>query len=391
MDRNTFSHLVKDALAHLYHHAYLQRHPLAGLLVADPTQELGGLTLHRVLLEAIEALRPPPRIPPTSAAWRPYLALSLRYVEGMEASQVAEELGISPRQFRREQQKGLDALTELLWARYQQLQAHPNHELSLSLLNAEVARLAAAPTAGITPVEATVQGVISTLSGLAARQQISLAAALPPDLPAVSMDRVVLRQILLNVLTYLLDRCLRGAIELTAHKMAQQVELVIRYTGEVLPRPTAEEEDRLSVAARLIETQGGEMHLVAKEGLTVRLSLPVRHPPTVLVIDDNPEVIQLFQRYLSGAYHVVGATTSQEALRLAQELHPHVITLDVMMPTQDGWEILQNLKNHPATQDIPVIVCSVLRERELALSLGAADFLAKPITQEMLLRALARF
>jgi CheY-like chemotaxis protein len=112
----------------------------------------------------------------------------------------------------------------------------------------------------------------------------------------------------------------------------------------------------------------------------------------VLVIDDNPEVIQLFQRYLGGgAYYVVGATTSQEALRLTREIRPHAITLDVMMPTQDGWEILQNLKNHPATKDIPVIVCSVLREHELALSLGAADFLAKPITQQMLLMALTRF
>jgi CheY-like chemotaxis protein len=393
MDRNTFSQLVRDALAHLYDHAYLQRHPLAGLLIADSAQELGGLTLHRVLLEAIEALRPSPRVPSTAPAWRPYLALFSRYVDGLHPRQVAQELGISPRQFRREQLKGLEALTDLLWARYLQVQGVSGpEELPRSQLNAEVARLGAAPSDSITSIGATVQGVLSTLARLAARQHMSLAAALPPDLPLVSVDRVVLRQILLNVLTHILNRGANGAVELTARLAGQEVELTIEHRGEIsAPPPAAQADDRLTVAARLVEMQGGQMILTEEGGFAVRLLLPVRHPPTVLVIDDNPDVIQLFQRYLSGgAYHVVGATTSQEALRLAQEIRPYAITLDVMMPTQDGWEILQNLKNHPATKDIPVIVCSVLRERDLALSLGAADFLAKPITQEMLLRALAR-
>lgn len=393
MDRNTFSQLVRDALAHLYDHAYLQRHPLAGLLVADPAQELSGLTLHRVLLEAIEALRPSPRVPPTTPAWRPYLALFSRYVDGLHPRQVAQELGISPRQFRREQLKGLEALTDLLWARYLQLQGVSEpEELPHSQLNAEVARLGTASSDSITPIRATVQGVLSTLAKLAARQHVSLAATLPADLPPVSVDRVVLRQILLNVLTHILDRGADSSVELSARLVGQEVELTIEHRGEVpVPPSVAPGDDRLAVVTRLVEMQGGQMSLTEKSGFTVRLLLPVRHPPTVLVIDDNPDVIQLFQRYLSGgAYHVVGAITSQEALRLAQELRPHAITLDVMMPTQDGWEILQNLKNHPTTKDIPVIVCSVLRERDLALSLGAADFLAKPITQEMLLKALAR-
>ena len=74
----------------------------------------------------------------------------------------------------------------------------------------------------------------------------------------------------------------------------------------------------------------------------------------------------------------------------ARELRPAAIALDVMMAGQDGWETLQQLKNHPQTQAIPVLICSVLREPELARFLGAAALLPKPVTRPELLGALAR-
>jgi CheY-like chemotaxis protein len=86
---------------------------------------------------------------------------------------------------------------------------------------------------------------------------------------------------------------------------------------------------------------------------------------------------------------VVGATAGAEVLKLARELAPVAVALDVMMPTQDGWEVLQSLKNDPTTRNIPVIICSVLDDPELAYSLGAAAYLHKPVTQADLLSALA--
>ena len=74
--------------------------------------------------------------------------------------------------------------------------------------------------------------------------------------------------------------------------------------------------------------------------------------------------------------------------RLAREVLPAAITLDIMMPNQDGWEILQALKSDPATRSIPVIICSVLEDPELAHSLGAAAYLQKPISQAALLDVL---
>ncbi|MER3439355.1 MAG: hybrid sensor histidine kinase/response regulator, partial [Chloroflexota bacterium] len=95
---------------------------------------------------------------------------------------------------------------------------------------------------------------------------------------------------------------------------------------------------------------------------------------TILTIDDNPDLARLFDLYLQGtSYQVIRAKTAQSALRLAEKHRPDVVTLDVMMPFQDGWEIFRQLRENPLTRSIPIVVCSILPERELALALGAAD------------------
>lgn len=394
MDRRHFARLVRQALAHLYDQAYLQGHPLATALAARGNAVASGQTVHRLLLEAIGALRPPPRIPPTAAAWRSYQVLTLYYVEGRERGQVAEELGISLRQLSREQSKGVEAVTDLLWARRQELQRPPPPGAANELLDAELARLSAAPKEGSAALDATIRGVVATLSELAASRHLSLTVDLPPLLPPVPLERVVLRQVLLSVLSYAIESADGGGgVELIARPDGTQVQVSISHSGgSTPPRPARPPDERLAVATRLVEAHGGLLCLAAEGSAPIiHLSLPVHRATTVLVVDDNPELIQLFRRYLAGGrYHVAGATNGPEALQRAQELRPQAITLDVMMPAQDGWEILQTLKNLPATRDIPVIVCSVLRERSLALSLGAEEFLAKPVTQQALLAALAR-
>jgi CheY-like chemotaxis protein len=86
----------------------------------------------------------------------------------------------------------------------------------------------------------------------------------------------------------------------------------------------------------------------------------------------------------------VAAVDGTRALECAEAEQPAAIVLDVMMPGRDGWEVLQVLKSHPATRHIPVVVCSVLQERDLALALGAAELLVKPVARPDLLRALGR-
>jgi len=148
----------------------------------------------------------------------------------------------------------------------------------------------------------------------------------------------------------------------------------------------------LLVARALVEAQGGRLETdQASDSWTARLSFRIAARTTILVVDDNQDLIALFRRYVAGHdITVVGASESAQALRLAAELQPGLITIDVMMPGLDGWEILQQIKATPTISHIPVIVCSVLHEPELARSMGASDYLVKPVQQADFLAVLDR-
>jgi CheY-like chemotaxis protein len=102
-------------------------------------------------------------------------------------------------------------------------------------------------------------------------------------------------------------------------------------------------------------------------------------------------VINLYERYLNGqGYQVVALTDASKAVEKAIEVQPYAITLDIMMPNRNGWQILEALKADPRTHNIPVIVCSIVDNQEKGFSLGAADYLTKPVLQDDLINALNR-
>ncbi len=114
--------------------------------------------------------------------------------------------------------------------------------------------------------------------------------------------------------------------------------------------------------------------------------------PTVLVIDDDPTVHDLLQRFLSKeGFRMVTARGGEEGLRLAKELRPTVITLDVLMPGLDGWAVLTALKADAATADIPVIVLTILDEKHMGYALGAVDYVTKPVEWERLAAVLQKY
>jgi len=113
--------------------------------------------------------------------------------------------------------------------------------------------------------------------------------------------------------------------------------------------------------------------------------------PTILVVDDDPAVRDLLTRHLErGGYRAITASTGDEALRMAQEFIPDAITLDVVMPSTDGWSVLSALKKNPRLADIPVIMITIVDDRGMGFSLGAADYLTKPFDRDELLAALEK-
>jgi CheY-like chemotaxis protein len=169
----------------------------------------------------------------------------------------------------------------------------------------------------------------------------------------------------------------------------------------------------LALSRRLCRMMGGEIAATSEEGrgsaFTIRLpahvadarvepAVPRPHQggapggPAVLVIDDEPTTRELMERFLSKeGFRVVTATGGEDGLTLARELRPHAITLDVLMPGMDGWAVLSALKADPDLADIPVIMLTMVDDRNLGYALGASDYLTKPVDRERLIGVLKKY
>ena len=399
MNRAEFDQLIRDALANLYDFATLETHPLAALLPKPPGQPKtrAGL-LRECLLAAIEGLRPPDREYMAGAVeWRPYLILHGRYVEGLSLRELQDRLCLSERQLRREHSRALQAITTLLWDQALLEPVLPQMPAEERVGGREWSNNIAAfqPTLEpLDPVEVT-YSVARTLQRRLENEGTELRLTLPPTLPPILVDRVILRQILFSLLDWALDIRSEGAIAIGAEVQVDQVSLEVQFRiDDQLALADELEDDSLEAARywaqrldatlqQTLDREAGFARLV--------LALPRADQPIVLVVDDQEPAVHMFRRFLSHTnLRVVGVQEGAKVLPTARQLQPQAITLDIMMPTIDGWEILQALQADPETRHIPVIVCSVWDEPELASSLGAAGFLKKPITQKDLLDALAR-
>jgi PAS domain S-box-containing protein len=119
---------------------------------------------------------------------------------------------------------------------------------------------------------------------------------------------------------------------------------------------------------------------------------PVEEKPLILVVEDEKQASELLTLYLDeGGYQVAHAFDGVEAIRKAKELKPFAITLDIILPKRDGLDVLQELKSMPETKDIPVIIISIVDNKELGFSLGATDYLVKPIDKAELIQKLQSY
>ena len=109
------------------------------------------------------------------------------------------------------------------------------------------------------------------------------------------------------------------------------------------------------------------------------------NPKVIVSIDDDAKVISLYRRYLSPhGYQVVPLTDPTKAIDQIREIKPYAITLDIMMPSKDGWQVIEEIKLDSELSTIPVIVCSIIENQEKAYQLGAVDYLVKPILEDEL-------
>jgi CheY-like chemotaxis protein len=398
-----FAAWVHDALAHLYDSAHLKDHPVAAVLLSaaeldafNPTQKL-----RRALLDGIESLRPAAGMPAGSPDWNAYHILELRYIEGLNPAEVMNQLSVSRSKFFQDQARALDMLTAVLWSSHRgRADAQGDagaSEARRDLIQSESQRLKS--LAGDEPLDvgSVLEDLHSVVGPLAAAHGSTVIFEATTGGGLVAANRVMLRQALLNLLAYAVKAAAGGQVTVRSFNRDGEMGLSVLIAGSVGHGEPPESDPQgggLAVCAELTAAMGGSLSILQPTtdgalGWQAILALPTIPSRTVLLIDDNEGLIELFKRYLAGqGRQVVGVHDGRRALELAQELHPTVIVLDVMMPDEDGWEVLLALKSRPETRDIPVLICSVVNEPDLARSLGAAGSISKPVTQETLLSAL---
>jgi CheY-like chemotaxis protein len=208
------------------------------------------------------------------------------------------------------------------------------------------------------------------------------------------LDQTCLRQAMIWILSQLLTQTPSGSCFTITFIIEQGIaRVMVSWQGE-LSRENARHlfEERHRTFEALLNTLHAQIYARPDMPTThVVLDIPLQQY-SILIIDDNPDVVGLFRHYLSGqAYQMFTAYDGTQAIALAREMKPKLIILDVLMPDQDGWDILRHLKNHPVTFDTPVVICSILDVSELALLLGADGFLQKPPSEAEFLDTLRRF
>jgi signal transduction histidine kinase/DNA-binding response OmpR family regulator len=274
--------------------------------------------------------------------------------------------------------------------------------------------------------------VLSTIRPLAMAKDIQVQQKLRTD-QSVYADRVRFKQILYNLLSNAVKFTPKGGrIEVDCFESENQVCLSVTDTGVGIRQEDQKvvfEEFRqvegsrhevnegtglgLAITKRLVEQQGGKISLTSEPGKGSRFTftLPVGNTsrteptkphslratssgsfgkPLILVVDDEASARELLVSYLNEEYRIAIAESGSEAVNKAHELRPDAITLDLSMPGKSGFEALVTLKKDLETTNIPIIIVSIVDQKNLGFALGAADYLIKPIRKPVLLETIRK-
>ncbi len=304
------------------------------------------------------------------------------------------------------------------------------------------------------PVETALNDVIAIVKALANKKNIELTVEVTPNLPSLHADQPKFKQIMYNLMSNAIKFTPpAGRVGVVATlESPNAVRIAVSDTGigikaEDHDRVFGEFEQvdssysrqqqgtglGLALTKNLIELHGGRIWVesegVEGKGTTFTFVLPLDETldetieysngtngeaetpksadeaaeetaphnddsgeaPVVLVVEDNGPASELLTHYLTEAgYRVAHASDGEQAVQMATELHPFAVTLDIMLPHKDGWQVLSEMKAQAATADVPVVIVSMTEDRQLGFSLGAVDFLVKPIDKNRLIEVIAK-
>lgn len=379
------SEVVHEALTCLYSPAELGTSSLASALLAD-TSDAGDVVkraqqVRDSILDCLEALRPAEGPASTASASRAYDCLTCRYVSGMTVDEVAYELHLSPRQVYRDLRWGEEMLTTLLLSR---LDADPEPDRRRNSLSRELESVELSQES-VDLAQATI-AARSAVTRLADRLGTVVEYTGPTQEVWIRTTPGLLRSLLAEVLSTLVR--LGGPVHVDLQTASESARLVFQARTEQEQARAALEEH----AAPLLQTLRVDHTCLSEgDGTRIELTFSLATDRVVLVVEDNPGAKALYARYVEGTEWTLLAVERPDIVpQLAAERSAAAVILDIMMPETDGWTVLQALRMDPRTAAVPVIVCSVLNDPELAAALGATSYLTKPVSRSQLLGALRR-
>ena len=267
---------------------------------------------------------------------------------------------------------------------------------------------------------------ISMVRERAGLHGITVTLEVDPTIDGIHSDELRVKQVLLNLLSNAVKFTPDGGhVAVAARHVDDDLVVTVTDDGAGIPpedqerifesfqqgRRGAQREEGtglgLTLCRRIVALLGGRMWLESEPGVgsTFGFTVPLRGPaedhpaapadeanlPVVVVVDDDRASLDLMTAYLDGlGVQVVHARDGQEGLELIRALGPAAVVLDIRMPGLDGWQVLTQVREDEATRAVPVIIVSILDEKTRGMTLGAADYLVKPVGREELVGALRR-
>jgi len=286
-------------------------------------------------------------------------------------------------------------------------------------------------------LDRTLEDVQAVIDPLAIKNSNQLVIEKPPELGLIRADVTKVRQCLLNLLSNACKFTSNGTVRLHASRENGWITFEVSDTGIGMTKEQMsklfhafQQADSsttrkfggtglgLAISRRFCQLMNGDITVNSElgRGTTFTMRIPAEVVPqpaeghvtpemtadrvseslppsaaVVLVIDDDPMVADLLRRTLvKDGYRVEYAENGEKGLQLARQLRPDAITLDVMMPGLDGWQVMTHLKSDPELADIPVILLSIVNDRKTGFALGATEYLTKPLERERLTAVLRR-
>ena len=291
------------------------------------------------------------------------------------------------------------------------------------------------------PVSYFQESVGRVLAGTMKEKSITLEFGFSSEFDEIVVDQTRFKQILINLVSNAIKFSHPGGIvSISSMRVDNDIEFEVRDKGvgikpeelQSLFKPfrqaaSGREVNQqgmglgLAITKRLVELHGGTVWIESEweKGTSVFFKIPMivdassekilqagmlldalqrenytkdpKVKPLALIVEDSPQASELLKMYIESAgYNVEIARNGEEAVDIAKRLHPNVITLDLMLPIKDGWQVLKELKRHPLCKHIPVIIVSIIDEKNLGFSLGAVDYFVKPVNRIDLLQAMEK-